>query len=308
MISYYYSTKKAEDLTALESFKKGAWIQVERPDEVEVDDLVETYNLDEGLLRDALDPYEVPRIETEEGKTYFYTRVPYKENNQVFTSPLLIILAEDFMMTVSQQKLSLWDRFIDKRIDFYTTQKTKFFFQIFSEITRNYNRFVTEVRKNVARSTDSFGSIGNSEIVQFVRFENTLNNFLSALVPTNVSLQNLLSGVSILKLYEDDKEFIEDIFLLNGQLIESCKSNLKAISNIRDAYSTIMTNNLNRVIKLLTVLTIGLTIPTIVSSLYGMNVALPGAENPLAFWFIIGGIAVIAVVVFSVFYFKDWLN
>jgi magnesium transporter len=308
MISYYYSTKKAEDLAVLDLFKKGAWIQVERPDDAEVEGLVATYKLDEGLLRDALDPYEVPRIETDEGKTYFYTRVPYKENGQVFTSPLLIVLADDFMMTVSQRKLSLWDRFIDQRIEFYTTQKTKFFFQIFSEITRNYNNFVTEVRKNVARSTASFGSIGNSEIVQFVRFENTLNNFLSALVPTNTSLQNLLSGVSILKLYEDDKEFIEDIFLLNGQLIESCKSNLKAISNIRDAYSTIMTNNLNRVIKLLTVLTIGLTIPTIVSSLYGMNVTLPGGGHPLAFWFIIGGIALIAIIVFFIFYFKNWLN
>ncbi len=308
MISYYYSTKKVEDLVVIESFKIGAWIQVENPEDADIEELVTTYKLDEGLLRDALDPYEVPRIETDEGKTYFYTRVPYKDNNQVFTSPLLVIIADDFMMTVSQRKLSLWDRFIDNRISFYTTQKTKFFFQIFSEITRNYNRFVTEIRKNVSRSTDSFGTIGNSEIVQFVRFENTLNNFLSALVPTNVSLKNLLSGQSVLKLYEDDEEYIEDIFLLNEQLIESCKSNLKAISNIRNAYSTIMTNNLNRVIKLLTVLTIGLTIPTIVSSLYGMNVMLPGAGHPLAFWFVLGGIAVIAVIVFLIFYFQDWLR
>lgn len=308
MISYYYSTKKVDDLAVLESFKTGAWVQVERPDDAEIEDLVATYKLDEGLLRDALDPHEVPRIETDEGKTYFYTRVPYKENNLVFTSPLLVVIADDFIMTVSQRKLSLWDRFVDQRIDFYTTQKTKFFFQIFSEITRIYNRFVTDIRKNVARSTASFGSIGNTEIVQFVRFENTLNNFLSALVPTNVSLNNLLGGGSILRLYEDDKEFIEDIFLLNGQLIESCKSNLKAISNIRDAYSTIMTNNLNRVIKLLTALTIILTIPTIISSLYGMNVQLPGAGSPVAFWVVVGSTVVIAAIVFLVFYLQDWLR
>lgn len=308
MISYFHSTKKADGLSVLDSFKTGAWIQVERPEDNEINDLVATYTLDEGLLRDALDPYEVPRIETDEGKTYFYTRVPYKENNQVFTSPLLVVVASDFVMTVSERKLPLWDRFVDERIDFYTTQKSKFFFQIFSEITRIYSRFVTDIQKNVARSTASFGSIGNSEIVQFVRFENTLNNFLSALMPTNTSLNNLMSGGSILRLYEDDKEFVEDIFLQNGQLIESCKSSLKAISNIRDAYSTIMTNNLNRVIKLLTALTIILTIPTIISSLYGMNVALPGADSPVAFWVVIGSTVVIAAIVFLVFYFQEWLR
>lgn len=308
MISYYYNTKENVGLNVLNSFKIGSWVHVERPTDVEIGELVSSYNCDEGLLRDALDPYEVPRIEKDDGKIYFYTRVPYKDDNQVFTSPILIIVGDDYVITITQRKLPLWDRFIEERIEFFTTQKTKFFFQIFSEITLVYNRFVTEIRKNVAKSTSSFGSINNAEIVQFVRSENTLNNFLSALVPTNVSLNNLLTSGGYLKLYEDDKEFIEDIVLLNGQLVELCKSNLKAISNIRDAYSTIMTNNLNRVIKLLTALTIILTIPTIISSLYGMNVALPGSDSPIAFWFVIGVTFVVAVGIFMVFYFKDWLR
>ena len=170
-----------------------------------------------------------------------------------------------------------------------------------------YNRFMNQIRRDLQQSTESFGAISNKDIVQFVRYESTLNNFLSALIPTNVSLDNLLTG-KYLKLYEDDKDFIEDIFLMNEQLIASCKSNLRAISNIRDAYSTIMTNNLNRVIKILTVLTIVLTIPTMVASFYGMNVGIPGSGSPISFLIIIVGAFLLSGLVLLGFGMKGWLR
>lgn len=307
MITYYFSTKKGSGLETLDQFRAGAWVHVERPNEEELIELAKVFSLEEDLLRDALDPYEVPRIELDNGTTYVYTRVPVRENNSVSTIPILLVITSECVLTITQKKLALWDRFTEEKVEFYTAQKTQFFFQIFSEITRTFNRFVTDIRKNIQRSTETFGTITNREIVQFVRYENALNGFLSALQPTNVALTNLLTGKYI-TLYEDDKDLVEDIFLLNGQLIESCKTNLRTIVNIRDAYSTIMTNNLNRVIKLLTVLTIVLTIPTMIASFFGMNVPLPGALSVISFPIILGGALLVSAAVLLVFYYKDWLK
>jgi magnesium transporter len=86
-----------------------------------------------------------------------------------------------------------------------------------------------------------------------------------------------------MRLYEDDSELIEDVYLSNGQLGESCRSKLKSIMHVRNAYSTIMTNNLNQTMRFLTIVTVVLTIPTIVASLFGMNVPIPLGTNPYAF-------------------------
>jgi len=110
-----------------------------------------------------------------------------------------------------------------------------------------------------------------------------------------------------LELYEDDRDLVEDIQLENQQIVESAKANLKTIQNIRSSYTAIVTNNLNGVIKLLTSLTIILTIPTILGSLYGMNVPLPFSESPHAF----STIALVAAVAMgaAAFFFsrRNWM-
>ena len=142
--------------------------------------------------------------------------------------------------------------------------------------------------------------------MKLVAHESTLNDFLNALVPTNAFFQTLMAG-KVLELYERDKDFMEDIFLSNNQIIERCKSNLKNIINTRGAYSTIMTNNLNRVIHLLTAITIVFTVPTIISSMYGMNITLPFSDSPIAFPAILGITFITMIVVIFVFIKKRWI-
>jgi len=142
--------------------------------------------------------------------------------------------------------------------------------------------------------------------MNFVGFEEELNDFLSALTHTSPVLQNILGG-KLIKLYEQDGELMEDLILSANQLIGLCQSTLKNIVNIREAYSTIVTNDLNRVIKLFTSLTVILTIPTIIASLYGMNVKLPLAGNPEAFWIISLAIVVIVSVILYIFSRNRWL-
>jgi magnesium transporter len=178
--------------------------------------------------------------------------------------------------------------------------------QLFSRLVASYNQFLTDISRRVRRLGIRLEEITNKEIAQLVAFEGVLNDFLSALVPTNTILGNLLSS-KFLKLYEEDKELIEDLILSIGQLVEICKSNLKTMVNIRESYSTIMTNNLNRVIKLLTALTVILAVPTMIASFFGMNVALPGAGSPHAFVWIFGFTVLIAGLLLLVFIRNRWL-
>ena len=310
MIKIYHKTIKDKELNTLDNFKVGSWIYAEDPSEEELESLSKDFALDFGLLKDAIDPYEVPRLEIDNNKFYVFARAPHQPEKRVSTAPFLTAIGENFVITVSKEPLSFFKKFIESQLPFATTQKTKFFLQIFSEITSAYNHQLTNISRNVRGVGVQLENIGNKEIVQFITFESILNDFLAALIPANAVLNNLLSGSSAgktLELYEEDKELIEDLFLGNNQLIELCKANLKTITNIREACATIMTNNLNRVIKLLTALTIIITVPTTIINFYSMNVALPFARSPLAFWFIITVTLAIASVLLGIFIKKKWL-
>ena len=282
VIKTYLKTIGEPELKIIEDFQPSAWIYVENPSEKELLDLSDYFSLEIGLLEDAVDFYEVPRIEIEEGVTYIYTQFPYKLGIEVVTIPVLFVVGKDFFVTISEREFPFIERFTKERIDFYTTQKTKLFLQLFSQINATYNIFLRQIIRQVKSSRIQLEKIANKDVVQLVAHEEVLNNFMSVLVPTNNVLKRILSGRYV-QLYDEDKDLLEDLFLDIGQLMEMCRSNLKNIANIRDAYSTIMTNNLNSVVKLLTSLTVVLMVPTLISSLYGMNVKLPFAGSPIAF-------------------------
>lgn len=302
MISYYQKTLTTKRLKKVDSFKIGSWVHIEDPTEEDFIVLENELHLDRGLLADAIDQYEVPRVEEDSGTTYIFTRIPYEEEGKIFTAPILLGVADSCVFTVCKKRLEFFDRFIDGRIEFHTTQKVRFMLRILAEVDNAYARFITLINKEVRRlSARLAGTIENRDIIRFVDFETILNDLLDALVPTNAALSKLLSG-KFLSLREEDKELAEDVFLSNGQLVELCRSNLRAIMNIRTAYSTIMTNNLNRVIKLLTALTIIFMLPNIIVGMYGMNIPLPFQESSHAFWIIM--VMTITVTALALWIFK----
>lgn len=306
MINYYYKTVKEPKLQTLSEFRKGVWVYVQDPTKAELDKLSEELGLERDLLEDAIDPYEVPRVETENKKTYVYTRIPATYKDIVNTRPVLNIMAENFVLTVVKEQHPFLNPFLNERINFYTTQKTKLFLQIFLELMNTYTRYLTQINKKVRATTVTVEEVTNKEVAQLVRYENTLNDFLAALVPTDTLLRKLLSG-RYFQLFDQDEDLIEDILVEAGQILVVAKGTLRNIVNVRNAYSTIMSNNLNRVIKLLTALTIVLTVPTLIASVFGMNVTLPGMNSPHAFWYITGGSLVIVMILFYIFTKNEWL-
>lgn len=309
MVTIFHKTLKDTEPKVLKESKAGVWVCLEDPTETDIASVAKMHGLDASLMRDALDPYEVPRIEREDGVLYVYSRVPFQEGTSVITVPLLIALTDTAVITVATKQLPVFTKFKEGKLPYTTTQRIKLFMQFFTEINASYSRFLTATSRRVRVASVQLASITNRHIIQLVSFENIMNDFLAALVPTSALLNTLLSGKT-LKLYTKDEELedlVEDIFLTNGQLIELAKSNLKTIVNVREAYSTIMSNNLNQVLKLLTSLTIIMTVPMIISSFYGMNVALPFAQSPYAFASIVTITLLITFIIFLIFNRNRWL-
>lgn len=289
MITYLYKSLRATELQQLEEFRRGTCVYVENATSEEIALLIEKFDLDEGHLEDALDQDEQPRLEREGDQVYLFVRFAYrKPNGEVDTAPALIIFSGEYVIIISREHVTALDPFLRGRISFATTQRAKFVLQLLVVMSDQYDAFINQTSKQIkgVRSRLRGRGITNTELVNFVNIEDELNEFLASLQPMNATLRRMLAGKH-LPLHADDQDIVEDLLLSNDQSIEGSRSNLKSISNIRDSYSTISTNNLNRTIELLTVVTVALQIPNVVYALFGTNVQIPFEGKRAGFWLVL---------------------
>jgi magnesium transporter len=308
MISYYHSTARARALAKLDEPKAGSWCHAVEPSKKELDKLAVDFNLDRDLLEDAVDIYEAPRIEVDSGNTYIFTRYCYPEGQEIATEPLLIIYTSNNIITVKRTHSSVLDQLINGNLAILTTQKTKLFLHMLEQINHSYSLQLNFIIKKILRSRAQLrrSVVRSGEIIQFVEIEEDLNEYLSALQPQALVLTKLETG-RYMKLYDDDKDLIEDIKLNTNELIELAKTRVKTAINIRQAYDAIATNNLNKIFKRLTSIAIFLAVPTIVSGIFGMNVNLPFEHSRYAFLYVLGIITVIVLVMVNYFEKRDYL-
>lgn len=307
MITHYFKTVKDSELKVLDTIRAGVWTHVVDPSEEELQGVINEYGLDEAIVDDIRDFFEVPRMERSGSATYFFTRYPFDEKDEdIDTAPLLIVVGESYVITIAMRMVPQFHEFIEGKTIVQTTQKAKFFIQIMDVLTKSYEYELVHLRKSVHSDRSRLRKIGNKEIEKLVNYENELNDMIASVVPTNAWLQQVTTG-NYMQLFNEDVELMEDLMIANSQLVDSARSVLKTIQNIRTATEAILTNKLNATIQRLTILTIILTIPTIIASLYGMNVTLPLAANPLAFWMVLTAIMLVVVVVVVLFKRNEWL-
>ncbi|MEK7153140.1 MAG: magnesium transporter CorA family protein [Patescibacteria group bacterium] len=285
MIKYYYKSLRSQQVQELAEYKRGCWVYVEAPNPDEIDLLITKFRLDPGHIEDALDEDEMPRLEKEGEQSYIFVRYAYKNAEaELVTVPLLFVFSDDIVITISLVHLPCLEAFLGSKVDFATTQRAKLVLQILHQIVEQYDTFINSTSKQIKliRSRLRGHEISNQDFIDFVVIEDELNEFLAALMPTNATLRRLLRGRYI-PLFAEDQDIIEDLLLNNEQSIEACNSNIKSIVNIREAYSSISSNNLNRTMKRLTVVTVMVVLPSMFYGMYGMNVALPFQHESWAF-------------------------
>lgn len=307
MIKIY--RKKLNDLRLkkIEKIEKGCWISVLEPSEKEIRSLAESLGLDFTILEDGLDENEISRIETDKADNfYMIMRFPVEKDDDIMTMPILVVITRDNIITLCRTKNKITDNFLTRNSNFCTTHKTNFLLKIILEIFSTYDLYLNMILKDIKSKKIRISNLENKDILFLVQEEETLNNFVSSLFPAINILEKILSGRYI-TIYEKDKDIMEDLVMDSNQTMELSRAGSRSIKNIREAYSAILTNELNKIMKILTFVTIFLTIPTIVSSIFGMNVILPLERSPFMFLIIILIIIILSTLFFVIIKKKRWI-
>jgi magnesium transporter len=294
-------------LERLEEFEPGSWIDLVSPTEEELRRVSSELNIPLDLLSGPLDEEEKSRVEMEDGLTFVVVDIPVlvveDDERSYATIPLGMIVHPDFFITICLRVNPILGEFERQSIrGFFTYKKTRFLFQILQQISAFYLRYLYRIDRETDKLEKELrASLKNAEIFDLLNLQKALVYFTTSLRSNDLVLQKLLRGKTI-KMYEEDEELLEDVIVENRQASEMAKIYTDILVGMMDAFTSVISNNLNQVMKLLTSITIILSIPVIVSSFYGMNVKLPFMNYAHAFTLVI----VIALVGIIGFFLVFW--
>jgi len=291
MIKYFKTVENS--FLELPDVQENIWINLSNPTEAELHKISSICQVPQDYLRAALDEEERSRIEFEDNCTLILVDVPLKESNgdsSIFTTlPLGIVIASDNIITICTKEIPLLNDFMFGHVKgFYTYKKTRFILQLlyknatyYLQYLRQIDRMSTDIERGLHKSTK------NRELFQLLDLEKSLVYFSTSLRGNSVILDRMMKLESIKK-YPEDEDLLEDVIIENRQAIEMANIYTTILGGMRDAFASVISNNLNIAMKFLTSVTIVLTIPTMIASFFGMNVPVPLSNLPHAFMLILG--------------------
>ena len=286
-------------MTRLDAIQDGCWINLTYPTEDELNTVSEALNVDPGFLRAALDEEETSRIDTEDDQTLIIIDVPAVEKDDAVvysTIPLGIIVTEKHIITVCLKESSIVKDFQDGLVKNAETQKrTRFILYMLLQVAKRFLQYLKQIDKIYNyMERHLYKSQRNKELIQLLDLEKSLVYFNTSLKANEVTLEKILRG-RIITLYEEDHDLLEDVLIEVRQAIEMANIYSSIISGMMDAFASVISNNLNVIMKVLTSITVLLTIPNIIFGFYGMNIT---TGLPLdQFWWIP---LILAIVILSI--------
>lgn len=283
-----------DTLFKLEEIEDGAWISLVDPTTEELDLIEDELGVDRDYLRAALDEEESARLESENDQVLILVDTPYVEKTDDHiiyeTLPLGIIITDKNIITVCLKNSIVLDQFEKNSIrTFYTYKKYRFLYQILYKNAQRYLLYLRQIdRMSNLIEKQLHESMKNKELIQLLDLEKSLVYITTSLKANQVVLEKILR-INIIKKYSEDEDLLEDVIIENKQAIEMANIYSGILSGTMDAFASIISNNLNIVMKLLTSITILMAIPTMFSSFFGMNMLnMPFANSPFGFWIILG--------------------
>ena len=300
-----YSTDLQTNITEeTKEYKKGNWINMVSPSDEEIKTVCENIGIQEDFIRYALDSEEKARIDIEEDDNtiLFIIDTPIIEiesGAKVYsTMPIgIIFVRDDYIITVSLNENPIIEDLVERKIKYIVTfKKSRMLLQIFYSNSEMFLYLLkklnkeTEIAENVLKN-----SMKNKELLKLLSLEKGLVYFTTSLKSNEVVMEKTMRG-NLIKLYDEDEDILEDAIIENKQAIEMAEIYRDILTGTMDAYASIISNNLNGVMKYLTSITIILAIPTMIASYWGMNVPVPLQENPFGFIAIVCGSILIGVI------------
>jgi len=281
-------TNETGQLQPADLTQKGCWICLTNPTEDELQQVQAATGVFPDFLRAPLDDEELPRAEMDEGQTLIIFNIPVVQNTDGDITyrvlPLGIIVVNDRLITVCLAPHPvLEDLTAGRAKGLHTNKRTRFVFQLLLKIATLYLRYLDQIDHKRNEIEDLLmASTRNEEIIRLLNLSKSLTYFTTSLRSNGIVLEKLLK-TKMLPMYSDDEDLLEDAITENRQAMEVAAIHSSILTGTLDAFASIISNNLNRVMRFLTSVTIVLAIPTIVAGVFGMNVALPWQNHPMAF-------------------------
>lgn len=285
MINFYKTINNK--IQQIQHLEEGCWVRVINPDTNDINFLTNVMDVEEDFIKASIDPEERAHIDVEDNKTLVVLDVPCKvEDNEhkntvlYSTIPIGIVLTSDNLITISIEKNEILEEICSNRIkNINTNLKTRFFLIVLLRISVKYLQYLRQIERisdKVERALHK--SMKNKELIQLLGLEKSLVYFSTSLKSNEVVLRKILKG-RVIRLYDDDQDLLEDVIIEVNQAIEMSNIYSSILSGTMDAFASVISNNLNIVMKVLTSLTIVMSVPNIIFSFYGMNVTNLPAPN-----------------------------
>jgi len=307
MVKYYLS--KAGRVEELESMENGCWVSMTSPTEAELIKTSKDLELDIDTLKASLDTYERSRIETDDDYTMILVNIPTVEEHNdkelYNTIPLSIIVTKDVVITVCSEDTPVIHPFASGRVrDFRTFMRSRFILQLLYKISTLYLQYLSIIdRKSDEVENKLHKSTKNHELIELLKLEKSLVYFTTALRSNEAVLEKLFR-YDIIKKYPDDADLLDDVIVENKQAIEMANIYSGILSGMMDAFASVISNNLNIVMKMLAIITVVMAIPTMIFSAFGMNVniaAVPFSQSQWSFAIIVAVSIILSIAVYAIF-------
>ncbi len=298
-------------LEELDQLQPDTWIHIVAPNTEDRVRAETEFGIPHDFLVAALDVDEKARTDHEDGTRLILLRVPLRsaETDDVpfNTVPLGMIVMNSFIVTVCQQENEVISDFLTSQVpNWAVARRNRFLLQLLLRTATKYLRYLRQIDREIdTLETRLQTSMRNRELLELLRFEKSLVYFNTALKSNELMMERLQRSREFDK-YPEDQDLLEDVLTENQQAIEMVGISSNILSGMMDAFASIISNNLNTVMKFLTSATIVLTLPTLIASFYGMNVGLPLQRNPYAFLILLCISLILSTTVVLIFLRKDW--
>ena len=298
------SSNTGVDEFDIEDMEKGCWIDIVSPSTEEIDEIANATQISRDFLTAALDREEKARTEIDEEQLLVVIDIPFFRSNKDYdTMPLGIIVTKDFIVTVCLESNAVTSGFNARTYKMFSTyKKTRFLFQILYKSATLYLKYI----RNIIRRTDDLEAhlrqaMENSKLFSMLDLQKSLTYFTTSLRSNYMVTEKLLrlrttaQTQQLIKMYEEDEDLLDDVIVEYKQAIEMVEMYSHIVQSMMEVFASIISNNLNLVMRFLASVTIILAIPTFISGLWGMNVPVPFAEFSHGFYIVFGLACVVSL-------------
>ncbi len=303
MLAYYAKRSPGEDFQQISApIESGTWIDGSNVSDQEIDTLIERYHLDPNIVYDVRDRGELPRLEYSDESAYIFLRLPHlAKSGRVSALPLLAVMNGTSFLTLSIGDTVSPDSVELSTLPITTEQTDTLLLGIIAAVITQFEELIGHTARSITDTANRLKShdVTNRDFIHFVTVEANLSSFHMNLDSTLAVVHRLRENKRD-RLSNDSLEALDDVALHIQQLLVAIRSHAQSVESIRNAYSTIANNTLNQRMKTLTVFTVLITLPNVFYGMYGMNVALPFADEPWVYAAIVGFTLLLILLVFAI--------